>query len=501
MHGHGHPELAKKLNDKISKTIDEMFESVREFIRGEAAAGSAEVARSSQWDKGNARTGWYGGQERIRGKSGLSEFRRNTGTYRRRCGIKEVGSFGKRYPPRQPKKQRSRTWERKSNQHEDLRGWGSLSEIMYDHCFKSFDVGTKSKLRKSNAPLVGFSVGSTIHSMIKFPTTNGVETMKTSREAPWDCRQIEEMQSSWKEVQWQRKGTWQVHVDYSSLNKVCVKDIYPFLKVEEKVGSLVENQYSQHEARTKRMHFRDGGKKVLGLHGNGRRNKSRSKEGKGHTSRGYPRRSRAAMKPMLAADKHKSIHIKAGRAHVPISVNVVTDGPMEGMLKGSRDFGRLALWAADLKTYHILYVQRWEAKEIEKRITCDYSSIVSQTSARFSIHASTGHDPIRSRAGMVLVDPEEKEYSHAICLNFHALEEDMDCEALLAGLIAFVERGIKDLHVFVDSRLLVHQVEGNRAPRTEGEKRYREEIMDAMAPFLKFRITHHPKALNPKTEA
>ncbi|GJX07369.1 reverse transcriptase domain-containing protein, partial [Tanacetum coccineum] len=41
MHGHGHPELAKKLNNKIPKTVDEMFEMVRAFIRGEVAAGLA----------------------------------------------------------------------------------------------------------------------------------------------------------------------------------------------------------------------------------------------------------------------------------------------------------------------------------------------------------------------------------------------------------------------------------------------------------------------------
>ncbi|GJT74888.1 reverse transcriptase domain-containing protein [Tanacetum coccineum] len=40
MHGHGHPELAKKLNDKIPKTVDEMFERVRAFIRGEVAVGT-----------------------------------------------------------------------------------------------------------------------------------------------------------------------------------------------------------------------------------------------------------------------------------------------------------------------------------------------------------------------------------------------------------------------------------------------------------------------------
>nr|GEU93407.1 reverse transcriptase domain-containing protein [Tanacetum cinerariifolium]GEU93417.1 reverse transcriptase domain-containing protein [Tanacetum cinerariifolium]GEZ40660.1 reverse transcriptase domain-containing protein [Tanacetum cinerariifolium] len=47
MHGHGHSELAKKLNDKIPKTVDEMFERVRAFIRGEVASGSTEMVHLS----------------------------------------------------------------------------------------------------------------------------------------------------------------------------------------------------------------------------------------------------------------------------------------------------------------------------------------------------------------------------------------------------------------------------------------------------------------------
>ncbi|GKD05512.1 hypothetical protein Tco_1180486 [Tanacetum coccineum] len=35
--------------------------------------------------------------------------------------------------------------------------WGSSSKIMYEHCFRSFGAHTKSKLRKSNAPLVRVS--------------------------------------------------------------------------------------------------------------------------------------------------------------------------------------------------------------------------------------------------------------------------------------------------------------------------------------------------------
>ncbi|GKC79919.1 reverse transcriptase domain-containing protein [Tanacetum coccineum] len=81
MHGHGHPKLAKKLNDKIPKMVDEMFERVRAFIRGEVAAGSAEIVRPSQGEKGYVLPAWTGGLERARNRGGPREARRNMGVY------------------------------------------------------------------------------------------------------------------------------------------------------------------------------------------------------------------------------------------------------------------------------------------------------------------------------------------------------------------------------------------------------------------------------------
>ncbi|GKF06544.1 hypothetical protein Tco_0037212 [Tanacetum coccineum] len=52
MHGHSHPDLAKKLNDKILKTIDEMWERFMDYIRGETAANTTKVIRSPRWEKG-----------------------------------------------------------------------------------------------------------------------------------------------------------------------------------------------------------------------------------------------------------------------------------------------------------------------------------------------------------------------------------------------------------------------------------------------------------------
>ncbi|GKD95536.1 reverse transcriptase domain-containing protein [Tanacetum coccineum] len=125
---------------------------------------------------------------------------------------------------------------------------GSSSEVMYEHCFRSLSYRTRSRLRKSRIPLVGFSgevsypigvidlevtmgecgktravimefavvkspspynallgrtgmrslgvVASTIHSMMKFPTSNGIATIFTTRERLQDTSVVEAKLSS-----------------------------------------------------------------------------------------------------------------------------------------------------------------------------------------------------------------------------------------------------------------------------------------------------------------
>nr|GEW12178.1 reverse transcriptase domain-containing protein [Tanacetum cinerariifolium] len=73
LHGHGHPKLAKKLNDKMPNTGDEMFERVGAFIRGEATVGSEKMARPPQWDKGNTCSVWSVGQDKTINKNGPRE--------------------------------------------------------------------------------------------------------------------------------------------------------------------------------------------------------------------------------------------------------------------------------------------------------------------------------------------------------------------------------------------------------------------------------------------
>nr|GEX68356.1 hypothetical protein [Tanacetum cinerariifolium] len=82
------------------------------------------------------------------------------------------------------------------------------------------------------------------------------------KEALWECRHLERVQGSKKELKegmirkvWHpvwvantilvklENGTWKVQVDYSILNKICAKDMYPFSEEREGLASIMGYQY------------------------------------------------------------------------------------------------------------------------------------------------------------------------------------------------------------------------------------------------------------------
>ncbi|GKC01840.1 gag-pol polyprotein [Tanacetum coccineum] len=203
-------------------------------------------------------------------------------------------------------------------------------------------------------------------------------------------------------------------------------------------------------------------------------------------------------------------------------VKVVTDGPIEEILKLSGREGRLAKWAAEVWTYDISYIQRKEAKgSVVKKFFGQGEQVQKIPDANEGgtfnlskkLQAKSTPTPRAWRlymgkeiieeglgVGIILVSPDEKMHSYVIRLKFNTSDHTIDCEALLTGLAASISKGMKDLHVFMDSLKLVAQIEGNQTPALEKEKRYKKEIMDATAPFHRFRITHLPKILNSKAE-
>ncbi|GJV21871.1 hypothetical protein Tco_1370891 [Tanacetum coccineum] len=171
-------------------------------------------------------------------------------------------------------------------------------------------------------------------------------------------------------------------------------------------------------------------------------------------------------------------------------VKVVTDGPMEEILKLSGREGRLAKWATEVRTYGISYMQIKEVKgSVVKKFFCQGEQVqetpdvneggtfnlskklyAKSTPTPRAWRLYLGKETIKegSNVGIILVSSDEKMHSYVIRLKFNTSDYAIDCEALLAGLAASISKCMKDLHVLMDSP--------------------------------KFWITHHPKILNSKEE-
>ncbi|GJV21872.1 hypothetical protein Tco_1370892 [Tanacetum coccineum] len=229
MHGHGHPKLAKKLNDKIPKTVDEMFERVRAFIRGEVATCSAEMVRPSQGDKGYVHLV-------DPKKLEIEDIRQNNqrGRSQRRNNVKVINMIREGGSCKWPfEEERSGLTDELTfptiprNQLTDEpiilegviegRSKTVLMEFAIIKCRSPYKVIIgRTGMRSLRA------VGSTIHSMIKFLTNQGIVTMETSREAPWECRHLERVQDVLQEnIESEgRKVSWPYGNKGRSLNEV-----------------------------------------------------------------------------------------------------------------------------------------------------------------------------------------------------------------------------------------------------------------------------------------
>ncbi|GJX88637.1 reverse transcriptase domain-containing protein [Tanacetum coccineum] len=148
-------------------------------------------------------------------------------------------------------------------------------------------------------------------------------------------------------------------------------------------------------------------------------------------------------------------------------VNVVTDGPMEEILKLSKKEGRLAKWAAEIRTYDISYIPRKEAEgSVVKKFSGQGEQVqetldeneggtlnpnkelqAKSTPTPRAWRLYLGKETIEegSGVGIILVSPEEKMHSYAIRLKFNASNHVIDCKALLAGIDASANQGMKDL--------------------------------------------------------
>ncbi|GKA78853.1 reverse transcriptase domain-containing protein [Tanacetum coccineum] len=539
---------------------------------------------------------------------------------------------------------------------------------MYEHCFRNLGVNIWSRLRRCRIPMIGFSgetyhplgvidlrvtlekegrsktvlmefaiikchslyniikgrtgmrslgaMGYTIHSMIKFPTNQGVVTMETSREALQECKHLDRVQGSWKEgllqircylkkhgaermqkkrspsamnirpvfddgnrfdnqliyplakpvvhkrrpmasegrlalkekgFHWLKEGliiqvqypewiantipiklasgTWKVQVDYSSLNKVCAKDMYPLpihIRMaeddEEKTsfyteeGVLADQRGRNMETYLEEIVIKSKSEmdlvqdvketlrklKRVNIKIDPTMSSFEVKEGRflGHMVaeeglRADPRRIHAIILSLTPGSPNqiqslflqltaisKSISKLAELKHPIHETRTRMEKAKEsGWINEAEEALRIIKRKLSKKEAEGQVVKKFfgQGEQVEETPDANNEGIFdlskgfqeNSTPTTRSWRLYLGRETIKegSGVGIILISPEENMYSYVIRLKFKASNHAMDYEALLAGLAASANQGIKDLHVFIDSLTLVTQVPNHTSPK------------------------------------
>nr|GEU72507.1 reverse transcriptase domain-containing protein [Tanacetum cinerariifolium] len=91
-----------------------------------------------------------------------------------------------------------------------------------------------------------------------------------------------------------------------------------------------------------------------------------------------------------------------------------------------------------------------------------------------------------SGAGLILIAPNDVEYSYTLHLNFSNSNNKAKYEALLARLQIATKMQVKDIHAFVDSKLVASQLKGSYEAKGERMIKYHEKVLELAGAFNRF---------------
>ena len=92
------------------------------------------------------------------------------------------------------------------------------------------------------------------------------------------------------------------------------------------------------------------------------------------------------------------------------------------------------------------------------------------------------------RVGIVIVSLEGVKLEHSLRLGFKASNNEVEYEALLAGLRATLSLEVTDLEIYSDSRLVVSQVEGSFEAKDSRMTDYLRLVNQLMIKFQRVKI-------------
>jgi len=157
------------------------------------------------------------------------------------------------------------------------------------------------------------------------------------------------------------------------------------------------------------------------------------------------------------------------------TVYVLTEHPLQSLLKRSDFTSRIAKWGTWLGSFDIRYRPR---SSVKGQVLADFVAKFSprretEVVCHVDVHSwkvfvEDMSSAIGAGAGIVIITPRGIRLKHSFKLGFRASNNEAEYEVLLTKLKAVLDMGAWEIEIYSDSRLVVSQVQGNfeaRDPR------------------------------------
>ncbi|XP_057969336.1 uncharacterized protein LOC131158486 [Malania oleifera] len=164
--------------------------------------------------------------------------------------------------------------------------------------------------------------------------------------------------------------------------------------------------------------------------------------------------------------------------------------------------GRMMKWSIELSEFDIQYQPR---PAVKAQVLVDYTAERLPESAAKSdvwpLHIDGSSNMTRREAGFILLASNGSETLFALKLEFLETNNDVEYEALLAGLRLAKALGVAQFKVLSDSQLVVEQLKGEFEVRDQKMKKYLAKAQEYAKAFIHFDIERVPRAENKKADA
>ncbi|GJR88288.1 reverse transcriptase domain-containing protein [Tanacetum coccineum] len=193
------------------------------------------------------------------------------------------------------------------------------------------------------------------------------------------------------------------------------------------------------------------------------------------------------------------------------TIVVITDQPIKQLLSSSEISGRMLKWKFKLEGYDIQYKPRTAVKgqiladfiveRPEEESPDELMAEPEELPKPWALFTDGSSCVDGSGAGLILTNPEGTEFTYAMRFRFEATNNEVEYEALIAGLRIAKQMGVKNLQAHVDSRLVANQVNGSYIAKESGMVQYLNKVKALAKNFKEFSIKQIPRSENKKADA